>query len=197
MRAFGMPRWSRTARRRTKPSILSRPASIASSFCSMLRQKKYFTHLRRNSNGQHKRHEVRGTGDLEKAKEEFKKAFTDGTGLDWENRADPPQEGRGIFLACSYGDDDFCSPASSQSSSPANVLSKPVCDVLCLLFNPKLKPAINGLFVALSAGRLKVNRLQVTNIRCELEQHCWKSSASFLANPMENSMPTIASSPTD
>lgn len=127
--------------------------------------KKYYTHIRRDPSGQHKLCEVKGTGDLETAQKEFRKSFKNATGLQWEKRSDVPQEDREIFVACSYEDEvgDGSSPAQSKTASSACVLSKPVQDVLLMLFDANQKPAIRNLLNTLSTGRLKVNRDQVTN----------------------------------
>lgn len=127
--------------------------------------KKYYTHLRSDPSGQHKLCEVKGTGDLEAAQKEFRQSFENATGLSWGKRADAPQEGRAIFVECSYEDEvgDGSTPAQSKTASSAGVLSKPVQDVLHTLFGANQKPAIRNLLDTLSTGRLKVNRDQVTN----------------------------------
>lgn len=129
-----------------------------------VKERKYYTHIRRDPSGKQMRYEVKGTGDLEAAQNEFRKIFKRSTGLQWENRTDFPRDGRGILVACSYEDEvaNGSSPAQSKSASSAGVLSEPVREFLSMLFNPKQKPAIQGVLQRLSAGRLKVNRTQVT-----------------------------------
>ncbi|KAI1367844.1 poly polymerase catalytic domain-containing protein [Xylaria arbuscula] len=128
-------------------------ASLNQSSASNNANKFYRIQLLRSSSGNHKtwtrwgrvgeqgQHSALGNGSLDDALKIFRDKFRSKAGLTWENRGDQPKPGKYAFIEKSYepdseGDDDNeAQSGARKEGEPESKLSKPVQDLMKLIFN--------------------------------------------------------------
>lgn len=93
--------------------------------------------------GEQGQHSALGSGSLDEALKIFRDKFRSKAGLSWENRGDRPKPGKYAFIERSYEPDseedeetNEAQPGVKQEDEPESKLSRPVQDLMQLIFNP-------------------------------------------------------------
>lgn len=104
--------------------------------------KRYATWTRWGRVGERGQSACLGDDSLASAKKHFEKKFKDKSGLKWEDRLDPPKNGKYTFIERNYeeddGGEDKIKKEDSSEDKPKveSALSKPFQNLMSFIFNP-------------------------------------------------------------